>query len=173
MEVPGELTCRNRVRTLFTVGEGSPSSSESPVPSALGIRSPSVPETGFRREVEVYARSGPAGGSGGHEKGCSDSCRDAARDAARDVEGVALEVVGATSNIMHFGGEESVRGLSLFRNPPLALGYAAGLGCATCPECVLCQESGEPETDLFQISRIRYSSAWPAKSEPTPVLFQN
>ena len=107
MEVPGELTCRNRVRTLFTVGEGSPSSSESPVPSALGIRSPSVPETGFRREVEVYARSGPAGGSGGHEKGCSDSCRDAARDAARDVEGVALEVVGATSNIMQSGGEES------------------------------------------------------------------
>ena len=165
MSQPGEDSLHRRRRIAFLLGVPCPFRPGNPVSLCSGNWVPA----GSRSLCKV----GPAGGSGGHEKGCSDSCRDAARDAARDVEGVALEVVGATSNIMHFGGEESVRGLSLFRNPPLALGYAAGLGCATCPECVLCQESGEPETDLFQISRIRYSSAWPAKSEPTPVLFQN
>ena len=70
-------------------------------------------------------------------------------------------------------GKSPVRGISLFRNPPLALEYAAGPRCGTYPECALCQESGEPETDPFRISRIRYSSAWSTKSEPAPVLFRN
>ena len=70
-------------------------------------------------------------------------------------------------------GKSHVRGISLFRNPPLTLEYAVGPGCGTCPECELCQESGEPETDPFRIFWIRYSSAWSAKSESAPVLFRN
>ena len=66
-----------------------------------------------------------------------------------------------------------VRGLSLFRNPSLALEYAAGPGCKTYPECGTSRESGGPETRLFRIFQIRYSSAWHVKSESAPVLFRN
>ena len=77
-------------------GEGTPLSSESPVSSALGVRSPGVLETGFRREVRVFARSVPVCGSGGHEhKGSFGSLIDA-----------ALEVVGAASTIIYSGGED-------------------------------------------------------------------
>ena len=98
-EAPGDATCCSRVTALFTFGESSTSSSESPVPSAMGVW----------REVGVCAGSFPVGGSGGYEHVWRPSVSycNAALDAALDVVGAVLEVVGAVSNTMHSGGEDS------------------------------------------------------------------
>ena len=84
-------------------GDDTISSSESLVSSALGVLSPGVWEVGFRREVRVCAGSFPVGGSGGHEHTRSFGSRIGA---ALEVVGIARDVVGATSNIIHFGGED-------------------------------------------------------------------
>ena len=91
-------------------GEGA--TSESHVFSALGVRSPGVPEIGFRREVGVCARSVPVCGCGEHEhKGSYGSLIDA-----------ALEVVGAVlaSYILEEKTEKiGVLGTFLSRKPSL------------------------------------------------------
>ena len=89
-EAPGDATFCSRVRTLLMFGEGETSFSESLVSSALGVRSPGVSETGFRREVGFYARSVLVCGCGCGSGSLIDD---------------ALEVVGASSNIIHSGGE--------------------------------------------------------------------
>ena len=77
-------------------GDGAISTSESPVSSALGVPSPCAYEIGFRQEVGVCAGLLLAGSSGRPEcAGSSGSRID-----------TALEAVGASSSIMHSGGED-------------------------------------------------------------------
>ena len=95
--VPGDATLCSRVRTLLIFGEGATSSSKSPVFSALGVWSPGVLKTGFRREVGVCARLFPVSSSGGHSR------KGNTRSLIDDVQDVGVE---AASSIRHSGGED-------------------------------------------------------------------